>query len=394
MDTDNRPRIVHVVNSLDGGGTERMLVSLLREFDPSRARHVLVTLRNAGSLSARLPDHVACRPIGARQRSIRSALALARITRGLRPSVIHARNTGCWFDATFAAALTPGSRLLAGFHGLESCDPLSGRQRRRARWALHAGARFVSVSESGKQQLNLQAGIPITRIDVLPNGVDLDRFGELEPGVRKAMRASLGFDESALVIGIVGSLTPVKHHACLIRAMARMIRSTPNVRLLIVGDGPLKSWLMRLVQREDVDKHVVFTGQREDVPILLNSMDAYVCCSRSEGMNNALLEAAAVGLPIVATDVGDAATLLRHNLEACILENPTPTVLSDALVCLLHAPETRRRLSERARLRAREFNIRTAACRYEAYYRNIIGAVDRSRARHRPTRKSLLSASA
>jgi len=173
MDIDNHPVIVHVVHSLQGGGTEHMLVALLRASDPARFRHVVVTLREAGSLSTRLPDHVACRAIAARGRSWSSGLALARTTRDCRAAVIHARNTGCWFDATVAGLLTPRCRLVLGFHGLKTDRALGRRQRRCARCAALLGARFVSVSEAGRRQLCDQAGIRADRIEVLRNGVNL-----------------------------------------------------------------------------------------------------------------------------------------------------------------------------------------------------------------------------
>ena len=187
--SDRRPPgIVHVVHSLEGGGTERGLVSLLCGLDSSYGRHVVVTLRGAGPLAARLPDHVSCRPIGATGRSRTICLKLARIAREWKASVIHARNTGCWYDATVAGWLTPGARLVLGFHGLETGPTFSGRQRRLARLGLYAGARFVSVSEAGKRQLTAEAAIPPERVDVLINGIDLCRSSRMDSteGFRKA----------------------------------------------------------------------------------------------------------------------------------------------------------------------------------------------------------------
>jgi glycosyltransferase involved in cell wall biosynthesis len=355
MSSQYPPVIVHIVHSLEGGGTERMLVSLLHGFDPARGRHAVVTLRGAGSLAATLPDHVACRPIEAAGRSRSACLKLARLTREWKANVIHARNTGCWYDATVASLLTPGSRLVLGFHGLETGRTFSRRQRRLARWGLCAGTRFTSVSNAGKRQLCEQADIAAERIDVLRNGIDLRPFAAPDPEARRKTRRRFRFDDSAFVVGIVGSLTPVKQHAVLIGAVARAVRHVPAIRLMIVGDGPLRSTLGKAALRPDraqaegIAGHVCFTGWCDDVPAMLAGMDAYVCSSESEGMNNALLEAMAAALPIVATDVGDNAVVLRNQREGLLVKPGSTSVMAEALVHLAGSAMLRRRLSDAGR---------------------------------------------
>ena len=380
MDPANHPVVIHVVHSLEGGGTERTLVALLRAFDHAALRHVVVTLREAGRLSARLPDQVACRPIAAAGRSWWSGLRLAKTARNYRAALIHARNTGCWGDAAIAGLLTPGVRLLLGFHGLETRQALGRRQRRQARWALLAGARFVSVSQAGRRQLHDQAGVPSDRIDVLPNGVDLRRFGTLSTSARKRMRAEFGFDDLGFVVGTVGALTPVKQHWALIRAVACAAEHVPNIRLLIVGEGPLLASLIEQARVLGIANRVVFTGRREDVPALMRCMDTYVCSSASEGMNNALLEAMATGLPIVATDVGDNRLAIRDGIEGCIVEPGSPMAITDALRELGQSPELRQRFAASARARAAEYDFDRTVCAYQEYYRTLLFTPEETKA--------------
>ncbi|UCC30333.1 MAG: glycosyltransferase [Phycisphaerales bacterium] len=380
MNPANHPVVVHVIHSLEGGGTERTLVALLRAFDPSVLRHVVVTLRGAGRLSARLPDHVACRPIAAVGRSWWTGPGLAKITRDYQAALIHARNTGCWIDAIIARILTPGARLVLGFHGLETTQPLSRRQRRQARWAVLAGARFVSVSQAGRRQLCDQAGVPSDRIDVLPNGVDLRRFGSLPSGTRKRMRANFGFDDLGFVVGTVGALTPVKQHWALIRAVAYAAKHVPNIRLLVVGEGPLLASLTEQASALSIANRVVFTGRREDVPALMRCMDAYVCSSASEGMSNALLEAMATGLPVVATDVGDNGLTVRDGIEGRIVEPGSPSAITDALTVLGQSPDLCQRFAASARTRAAEYDFDRTARAYEAYYRTLLVTPDKTTA--------------
>ena len=374
MPSRRPPVVLHIVSSLEGGGTERVLVSLLRSFDPRQGKHVVVTLRDAGSLAARLPSHVACRPVGANGRSWTTCMRLARVTRQWHASVIHARNTGCWFDATMASLLFPRARLVLGFHGLESGRTFSRRQRRLARWGLYAGAWFTSVSVAGSRQLRDQTGIPAWRIRVLENGVDLRPFAALGPQARGETRRRFQFDDSALVVGIVGSLTPVKRHDALISAVARAVSHVPAIRLLVVGDGPLRSTLAAQARDEGIADRVRFAGWRDDVPAMLAGMDVYVCSSESEGMNNALLEAMASGLPIVATDVGDNGVVLRGRTDGLLVEPGSLSELVEALKLLADSVALRRGLGAAARTRVNAYGLDRAVRAYEQYYQTLLDA--------------------
>lgn len=366
-----RPTILHVVHSLHGGGTERTLVALLHALDPDRFRHKVVTLRAAGSLAARLPDHVACRPLGILGRSRFGWVRLAGLTRACRATIVHARNTGCWPDAIAASLLTPRVRLVLGHHGLESDRGFSRRQARWARLAARMGARFTTVSEAGLRELAEGARVPVDRIDLLRNGVNLNRFAPLACDSRRQGRAGLGLADNALLVGTVGSLTPIKDQCALVRAVARAAPALPDLRLWIIGQGPLRAELERLVHAEGVANRVRFLGWREDVATLLGCLDVYVCSSASEGMNNALLEAMACGVPVIATSVGDNAVLVRDRREGLIVRPGDEQALSGALVTLGRSRAHRKGLGEAAGTRARQFDFSDAVHRYETYYRNL-----------------------
>ncbi len=373
----DRPLVLHVIHSLQGGGTERVLVDLLRMCDAALFRHAVVTQRAAGSLASALPDHIPCVAMGARGRSWATGVRLGLIARKLRPAILHARNTGCWNDALVAKILTPGARLVLGFHGLESASYFGCGQRRSAKWGMHCGARFTSVSEAGRRQLQAEAHIPAERIEVLENGVRLERFLDVGVEARRRVREPLLLPDSAFVVGTVGSLTAVKNQTLLISAVAQLTEARVDVRLLIVGDGPLRESLAQQAFEVGIADRVCFTGWREDVPALLSAMDAYVCSSASEGMSNAVLEAMAAGLPIVTTDVGDHAVMIRNHRDGLIIEPHSATALAQALRTLVFAPDLRRRLGAAALGRARSYNFEQVVRRYERYYHMLLASTAR-----------------
>jgi len=420
MKTMDKPTVVHVVNTLEGGGTERALLSLVNAFDHQLLRHMIVPLRQAGCLSALLSDRVSCRPLHTKGRSPVASVRLARIVRRLeqfpkscdapertnrqqpahqprrkmpareivgttrlsrhrtkrgsvqKATIIHARNTGCWGDSTLAHMLCPETHLILGFHGLETAAPFSRRQKLKAILALRCGARFTTVSRSGMLQLSKQVGIPPNRIDVLPNGVDTDSFKPPSSAQRESTRAAMQFTDADLVVGTVGHLTPVKDHQLLLRAFAGVANQTKRWKLLVVGEGPLHEQLLQQAHKLGIHQLVRFTGRREDVPRLLGCMDLYVCSSRSEGMSNAVLEAMATGLPIIATNAGDNATLLRNGVDGAIIPTGDTDRLTKTLHVLSRSPETRRRFAHSARTRAGTFDFGETVRAYETHYRTIL----------------------
>lgn len=379
MNTNLRRTILHVIHSLEGGGTEQVLLALLQSMDPIRFGQMVVTLRVAGSLAAHLPDHVACRALDIRRTSHTAGLAIGAVVRRRGATLIHARNTGCWADAVVAKLCAPRSRLVLSFHGLESDRPFDLKIRQVIRVGLWANARFTTVSHSGKRQLAADGKVPEKRIHVLFNGVDIRRFRPPDPSLRRRVRDALGIPHDCFVLGSVGSLTPVKDHRMLMQALGRLAAPFPQLRLLIVGDGPLRQALERQAFREGVAPRVTLTGRREDIPEMLGAMDAYACSSRSEGMNNSLLEAMACGLPVVATDVGDNARLVCGRIgptvpdpAGTVVPANTPSQFADAVAGLLNHPGVAPRFAAAARHRAANFDEGSMLAGYEAFYENVL----------------------
>jgi glycosyltransferase involved in cell wall biosynthesis len=220
--------------------------------------------------------------------------------------------------------------------------------------------------------LNRELGIPLESIAVLSNGVELARFRVAAGDTRRRIRSTLRIVETAFVVGTVGSLTPVKGHRVLISAVARAARFVPHIHLVVVGSGPLHEDLIGHARAERIGDRVHFAGQREDVPDLLTAMDAYVCSSESEGMSNALLEAMASGRPIVATDVGDNAAIVREKVEGLIVPSDGIESLATAIMRLASTPALRNRFAAASRVRAENYNFARTVRAYELWYASLL----------------------
>jgi glycosyltransferase involved in cell wall biosynthesis len=301
-------RVLHVVTSMSVGGIQTYLLNVLRHYDRARF-HMDVCFTGAGpgcheqEVLARGSRLMPCRYSNA---LLPFVWRLARVLEAGRYDAV------CDFTGDFAAGSMAAGRLAGvptrvAFYRSSGIQfrPTSAR-RAVARCLHHAvvwnATQVLSNSESNLARAFAGTSRPVDRCAVVYNGVDLDRFVPLGDDVRRLVRAELHLPADACVIGHVGSFTPPKAQEVLVRAFARLRPSHPRARLLLVGDGPLRRDVEDEARRLDVRGAVAFAGLRADVPRLLNAMDVFVLPSRFEGFPNALIEAQAMGLPVIASD--------------------------------------------------------------------------------------------
>lgn len=382
MRTDQPPLVLHVLDSLDGGGTQRALVALLERFDRRRFRHAVATLRDAGHWASRLPDDVACWALELKGRNRFAALQLAKGVRRLRPSMIHARNTCTWADVTMASCLSPHATLILGFHGLDHAGLFSASTRRIARLARFRGARFTAVSYSGTQRLTTELAIPAARVTTLLNGIDLKQYQPATVEERLAARMALGLDQTAFVAGWVGSLTSVKRPDVFIDALTEMPSTSRPIHAVLIGDGPLINKTKARTASSNLNERIRLLCACDDVRPHLAAFDVLVSSSDSEEMSNAVLEALACGVPVVGTDVGDTARMVGHEKGGIIVPKANSAALASAITTLMDGESLRQKLASGARARAEQFDLQCSARAYEQFY---AAAVEKRPALDQPT---------
>jgi glycosyltransferase involved in cell wall biosynthesis len=233
------------------------------------------------------------------------------------------------------------------------------------RWLYtRATARIVTTGEALKQELISKNGFPAARIDSVPTGIDTRRY---RPGDRAAARAALKFPAGRKFVGIVATLRSWKGHRYLIEALPA------GAHLVIVGDGPMREVLEKLVLERQLSLRVWFAGNQADVVPWLQALDVFALPSyANEGVPQALAQAMAVGLPCVTTDVGGIGELAKHEETALVVPKEDPKALRAALERLLADEGLRKQLGDAARRHAEaSFSIERMLDRMEEIYRQV-----------------------
>ncbi len=228
---------------------------------------------------------------------------------------------------------------------------------------------FVAVSAAIADGL-LAMGVPAERVQVIPDGVDLSRFGTTRS---EETRAGLGCENGDVLFGNVAALSREKDQATLLRAFARVEHDEPRARLAIVGSGTLERDLRRLAGSLGL-RRVVFAGWREDVPALLGAFDAFVLTSRREGLGSAIVEALVSGRPVVATRVGGIPELIQPEVNGVLVEPADVNALATAMLGIAADSDRRRRMGAAAQRDARaRFGSERMVEAYVTLYRRLLG---------------------
>jgi glycosyltransferase involved in cell wall biosynthesis len=209
------------------------------------------------------------------------------------------------------------------------------------------------VAVSGDVSTRLQrSGVPAERITLIPNGVSLDLFEKRGDG--RLLREELGLPPESAVVAVIGRLSAEKGQALLLGAARQLVRDFPEVRFLLVGDGPLRGRLEQLTEELGLASRVLFTGTRDDVHRIFSLSDCLVIPSLREGLPMVLLEAMASQTPVVATTVGDIPSVVEHGVSGLLVAPSDVPSLAEAIRTILRDPARARTLAEAGRARVSE----------------------------------------
>ncbi len=205
--------------------------------------------------------------------------------------------------------------------------------------------------------------LPSKKITIIPNGLDTQKY-HLDEEVRAKKRAELGITNN-LVLGCLAKLRAQKGHTYLLQGFQDIRKKHPETRLLLIGDGEERRNLEDLAKNLHIQDAVIFLGNRNDIPELLSALDIFVFPTLFEGMSNALMEAMASSLPIIATDIPENRELLIHNTNALLVSSGSSEAILEATESLLNDTERKSLLAKNARITAlQRFDLTEILGRY------------------------------
>lgn len=370
------PLVVHLVYRLDIGGLETLLVDTINRMPAERYRHAVFCLTDYTDFAKRITRpgvelFALHKPPGA---APRTHVDLWRLLRRLRPAILHTYNLGTIeYSATALLAGVP-VRVHAE-HGRDAGDPqgLNRKHNLLRRLVAPCIDRIVPVSRDLHTWLQGTVGIAGRKLLAIDNGVDTERFRPALPGESGA--EAWEDDQDAFVIGSVGRLQDVKDQATLVAAFALLCRMLPQerLRLVLVGDGPLRAALAAEVQASGLQDRIWLAGARADVAPVMRSFSLFALSSIAEGTPVTLLEAMASGLPVVSTSVGGIPDLVADGAGGALVPPSNPDAMAGALAAYVRDRARARAHGAAARARVeQQYSMHAMLAAYLALYDGLL----------------------
>ena len=347
------PLVVHLIYRLDFGGLENLMVERINRMPADRYRHAVVCLTDYTDFAKRITKpgvslHALHKQTGL---SLATHVELWRLLRQLRPTVLHTYNLSA-IEYAPVGLLAGVPVRINGAHGRDAADPNGTNRKHNVLRRLMVPFYDCCYANSANMLAwsRKVIGVPEQKSRLLANGIDAEKFhpphtngGAYDD--EAALPAAI-FGPNYTVIGTVGRVQDVKDHASLVDAFSRLREMLPaqraNLRLAIIGDGPLLPALRAQVAAAGLDDIVWLPGARSDVAEILRGLSVFALPSIAEGTPGAALEAMASGLPVVGTAVGGIPEVIDHGVTGQVVPPSDPAAMAAAIGIYVVAPELAR----------------------------------------------------
>lgn len=387
-------KVVHVITRFDKGGSAENTFLTVRDLDKNRYEVVLITgassrhnaqdpealASEAGINTAREHNvRVICIPDLVRDlrpyHDLAAFLCLFRIIRREKPRIAHTHTSKAGILGRWAAFFAGVPVIIHTPHGHVFWGYFPPMRTRLfillERWTARITAAMVMLTHQERED-HLNFGIaPENKFNVIHSGINLEMFQDAGSN-HTDIKAALGIPPETAVVGTAGRLTAVKGQDVLIRAASELIRRGKRIFLVFLGDGELRQELEQLTVRLGIEEYVRFLGWRPDVAEVMSVFDLFVLPSLNEGMGRVLVEAMALGKPIVASDVGGISDLVVHGRNGCLVPPGDVLSLSAAISDLLENPEKGRIMGEHGKKIAVDYSADAMVQKIDLLYRTIL----------------------
>jgi len=369
--------VLHLVNRFWIGGAERQFVERLRRH-PAGFRAVVGCLEASGPMLEPvrgLGYEPEVFPLNGSMMQPNTALQIARMAALIRAEgirVVHGTDFNTNLLGLAAARLT-GAKAIVSRLDLGHLRAGFGRWHRQAeKLTSRLADLVVANAEAVRQVCVREEGVKPENCVVVRNGIDLEHF---DAQVARGLQSPLPVAGEAPTVAVIGNLWPVKGHRTLVEAVARLPPQLHHVRFLCAGEGPEREHLSARIAQLGLGERVILLGHRLDVPAILARAQAACLCSSAEGLSNALMEAMAARLPVVATRVGGNPELIQDGENGFLVPYGEAGALAATLTALLSSAENARAMGLRGRKRVEaELSMERMADGHGALYRRALGA--------------------
>jgi len=343
------PRVLHLLSRFDIGGTERQLVERLRlhprGFEPLLACNTaggpfLEPIRSFGIEPISIPWRGMVHPTGAL-----GVLRLAAVMKLHRVDVVHA-NDYAMSVLGLAAARLAGVPIITNRLDCGHLRPGFGVAHRKLEgFAARKSDLVCANAEAVRKVCIEEEGCDPERVVVIRNGLDIAHFDSL---AAQEPTAPTGMRPGDFNVAVVGNLWPVKGHMTLVEAAALLATRAQKIRFFCAGEGVMRPAIERRLRELGIEDRVVLLGHRTDVQAILGRANALALCSSNEGLSNAIMEAMAARLPVVATRVGGNPELLEGG-RGLLVPYGDPRALADALLRMSSNADEARSMGRKGR---------------------------------------------
>jgi len=346
MSSPNPVTIAFVIHALGVGGAEQKLMDLTKHLkDNPRVRVLVVCMRQLGVIGEEL--HRCGVEVQLLEKAERpywmQIRALMRLFRKEKVKLVH----------TMLYPANVWGRLAAYFSDIPVITAEENQEIWKKwyhhlvdRWMAVWTGKLVACSSDVARFIQEHLHVPKEKVAVILSGVDTHRFRK--PLIDSRLRIDLGINEDALVVGTVARLVQQKGHQFLLAAIPDILRVYPKVCFLLVGEGKLRQALEAQARELGIERSVIFAGTRRDTRELLGLMDLFVLPSVWEGLGIVILEAMAVGVPVIASNVGGIPEIVTHGRTGWLVAPGQADALTKAVVDLLQDAPLREQLRDRA----------------------------------------------
>jgi sugar transferase (PEP-CTERM/EpsH1 system associated) len=365
------PLVVHLIYRLDFGGLENLMVERINRMPAEAYRHAVVCLTGYTDFAKKITRpgvdlYSLDKQSGL---SLGTHVALWKLLRKLKPAVLHSYNLSA-IEYAPAALLAGVPVRVNGAHGRDAADPQGRNPKHNALRRMMVPFYDCCYANSADmlEWNRTVIGVPAHKSRLLANGIDSDKFRPAG-----GQRSDAFFAAGCIVIGTVGRIQDVKDHATLVDAFVQLLGRMPEqraqLRLAIVGDGPLLEKLRARVAAAGIADQVWLPGARTDIADILRGLDIFAMSSIAEGTPGSALEAMASGLPVVGTRVGGIPEVIADGVTGLLVPASDPAAMAQALERYARSPAMTREHGAAGRERVqRHYNMNAMVAGYQSMY--------------------------